>query len=69
MGKVTLRFLGCGPAFADPIQRQTNAVLFGASGKKMLIDCGTDCRHAMREVGLDYRSVDAVYISHVLVGL
>jgi ribonuclease BN (tRNA processing enzyme) len=58
-----IKFVGSGSAFTMA-NWQTNAILTGKTGKRMMIDCGTDARFAMREAGLSYKDVDALYISH-----
>ena len=58
-----LKFLGSGSAFSLN-NYQTNMILTAPSGKKMLIDCGTDIRFSIKEAGLSHRDIDAVYISH-----
>ena len=58
-----IKFIGSGSAFTMN-NFQTNAILTGQSGKRMMIDCGTDARFAMKEAGLSYKDVDALYISH-----
>lgn len=54
--------LGTGSAFTLE-NRQTN-LLIERNGKRLLVDCGSDARFSMRDVGLNYLDVDAVYISH-----
>lgn len=39
-------------------------VLQSDSGKRLLIDCGTDIRHSLGHAGLTYLDIDGVYISH-----
>jgi ribonuclease BN (tRNA processing enzyme) len=64
--------LGCGGAFAKLHQGQSN-FLIEKDGKKLLIDCGTDCKHLLNDfykndkIILDdiYNYIDSVYISHV----
>lgn len=61
-----LLFTGVGGAFADDTQYQTNAVLLDEHGRKgMLIDCGSDARHALKLQGIALKDIDAVYISHL----
>jgi len=66
--EVNLIFAGCGSAFAGPDQYQTNMVLEAKyeSGviKRLLIDCGTDAKFSLKEIGLAPPDIDAVYISH-----
>lgn len=65
----TLTFLGVGSAFTTAEYYQSNLLLTAASGKKMLIDCGSDARLALTEWALSNEGVrpdiDAVYISHL----
>jgi len=58
-----LTFLGSGSAFSMK-NFQTN-VLVENNGKKLLIDCGTDIRFSLAEVGLSFKDIDAIYISHL----
>lgn len=61
-----LLFLGASSAFA--VQRghfQSNMVIFSESGRKLLIDCGTDIRHSLYAQNLTHSDIDAVYISHL----
>lgn len=60
-----LQFLGSGSAFVPLAQNfQSNMILRTENSKCLLIDCGSDVRHAMAALGLSHRDVDAVYISH-----
>jgi ribonuclease BN (tRNA processing enzyme) len=60
-----LTFLGTGSAFTIGADNwQSNMLLEAPSGKKLLIDCGTDIRFSLAEVGLSAKDIDAVYISH-----
>lgn len=60
-----IKFVGCGSAFTSPEYYQSNALIVAESGKKMLIDCGSDVRFALQECSLNYKDIDAVYISHL----
>lgn len=61
-----LTFLGSGSAFTVGTDNyHSNMLLESDSGKKLLIDCGSDARFALHEIGLSYRDIDAVYISHL----
>lgn len=61
-----LIFLGSGSAFTVGTGNyQSNMILESMDGKRMLIDCGSDARHAMFEQGLSYRDIQDVYISHL----
>ncbi len=43
----------------------SNALLETPGGKRMLIDCGADCRHALKALGLWWEDIDSVYVSHL----
>jgi ribonuclease BN (tRNA processing enzyme) len=58
-----LTFLGAGSAFTMQ-NRQSNLLLESKSGKKLLIDAGTDIRHSLSLLGYDHLDLDGVYISH-----
>ena len=44
---------------------QSNMLLESSSGRKMLIDCGTDVKHSLYAQGFNHGDIDAVYISHL----
>ncbi len=60
-----LVFLGSGSAFTVGGNYQSNMYVESDSKKKFLIDCGSDVRHALFELGLDHNDIDALYISHL----
>lgn len=61
-----LTFLGSGSAFTVGSDNyHSNMLLESDTGKRLLIDCGSDVRFSLHEVGLTYRDIDAVYISHL----
>lgn len=61
-----LQFLGTGGAFTNIKDNyQSNMVLHAASGRCLLIDCGSDARHSLAAQGYSYKNIDAVYISHL----
>lgn len=60
-----LTFIGTGSAFTVGGNYQSNMILESNSMKKLLIDCGSDARHALHELNLSYRDINAVYISHL----
>lgn len=61
-----LIFLGTGSAFTLGANNyQSNMLLENESGQRLLIDCGSDARHAMYELDYTYRDVDSIYISHL----
>ncbi len=62
---IKLQFLGSGSAFVPITENfQSNMILQSSSGKRLLIDCGTDARHSTAALGLGYRDINSVYISH-----
>jgi ribonuclease BN (tRNA processing enzyme) len=61
-----LLFLGTGSAFTtDPENFQSNMVLIAASGRRLLIDCGTDIRWSLARQRLSCTDVTDIYISHL----
>jgi len=57
-----LIFLGTGSAFTKN-NFQSN-MLLEADNNKLLIDCGSDIRFSLSDVGLDYKDISNVYVSH-----
>ena len=61
-----LTFIGVSSAFAVGKNIfQSNMLLESTDGRRLLIDCGSDARHALHALGYTYRDIDAVYISHL----
>ena len=61
-----LLVLGTGSAFTtDPHNFQSNMVLVAASGRRLLIDCGTDIRWSLARQRLSCTDVTDIYISHL----
>jgi len=60
-----LTFLGSGSAFTVGDNYHSNMLLTAANGKKLLIDCGSDVRHALYEQGFSYLDIQDVYVSHL----
>jgi phosphoribosyl 1,2-cyclic phosphodiesterase len=58
-----LTFLGSGSAFTYT-NRQSNLLFESDSGKKLLLDCGTDIRHSLSLLNYSHLDVNSVYISH-----
>jgi len=58
-----IKFLGTGSAFTLK-NYQTNLAI-EHNGKWLLLDAGGDIRFSMRDAGLSYKDIDAVYISHL----
>jgi len=59
-----LQFVGSGSAFTLN-NYQSNMLIEAENGARLLIDCGADVRFALRDLGLSYRDIDTVYISHL----
>jgi len=58
-----IRFLGTGSAFTmDNYQSNT---LITHNEKNLLIDAGGDIRFSLRDAGLKYKDLDALYITHL----
>lgn len=61
-----LLFLGTASGLgSDPLNYQSNMLLLTDSGKKLLIDCGTDIRFSLTKANYTAEDIDAVYISHL----
>ena len=58
-----LTFLGTGSAFT--LSNYHSNMLMEAGGQKLLIDCGGDVRHALHDLSVGARDIDAVYVSHL----
>lgn len=59
-----LTFLGTGSAFTVKENFQSNMLLEDDNGNRFLIDCGSDARHSLYKLGLQYSDIHDVYISH-----
>ena len=58
-------FLGIGGAFAPMSMGNSNMLITADSGKRMMIDWGTTAPYIYRdEMGLDFKDIDAMYITH-----
>lgn len=60
-----IRFIGVGSQFSGQGLYQSNIVITAASGKRLLVDCGSDARFSLSEYGMQPHDLDAVYISHL----
>jgi ribonuclease BN (tRNA processing enzyme) len=64
-----LTFLGSGSAFyvGECIGEnwQSNVLIEAPSGRRLLLDCGTDIRFSLKEKGLSVTDIDDVFISHL----
>lgn len=61
-----LLFLGVSSALSVGDKKfQSNMLIESESGRKMLIDCGSDIRHSLHALGYSYTDIDAIYISHL----
>lgn len=61
-----LMFLGAGAAFGtSPDNFQSNMVLTSPSGRRLLIDCGSDIRFSLAAAGLSRRDITDIYVSHL----
>jgi ribonuclease BN (tRNA processing enzyme) len=61
----TIKFLGTGSSFTLD-NFQTNFLLTLDNGYRLLVDCGSDIRHALKaHTDLTYLDIDGVYISHL----
>lgn len=54
--------LGTGSAFCQ--ENWQSNFLIRRNNKNLLIDCGSDIRFSLKDIGLSYKDIDAVYVSH-----
>jgi ribonuclease BN (tRNA processing enzyme) len=57
-----LKFLGTGAAFT--LKNWNANIVVERNGKNLLLDAGSDIRHSLHGMGLSYKNIDGVYISH-----
>lgn len=60
-----LTFAGAGSAFSVDANNYHSNILLETDENKLLIDCGSDARWSLNELGLSYRDIHSVYISHL----
>lgn len=61
-----LLFLGVGSGIGLDFEKfQSNMLLITDTGKKLLIDCGTDIRFSLTKAHYRPKEIDAVFISHL----
>ncbi len=58
-----ITFVGVGAAF-EMKNYQTNTIIT-RNGKNLLIDAGGDLRHSLGKLGMSFKNIDAVYITHL----
>jgi len=64
MAEISVRFLGCGDAFASGGRFQTSLLLEGGP-EAMLVDCGATTLTALKRERLDSASIGWVVLSHL----
>jgi len=60
-----LIFLGSGSAFTTDDNYNSNMLLENSHHHNLLIDCGSDARHALTDLGLSHCNIQSVYVSHL----
>ena len=61
-----LLFLGSGSAHTlEGDNFQSNMLVIADSGRRLLIDCGSDIRWSLARRGLSYRDINDIYVSHL----
>lgn len=63
-GKFKMTFLGSGSAFSLNNYQSNILIEDLQSDKKLLLDCGTDIRFALRDAGLKMSDITDIYVSH-----
>jgi ribonuclease BN (tRNA processing enzyme) len=62
---IEFTFLGTGNAFyTENDNFQSNILVTTPDHEKLLLDCGSDARRALAKMGLSYKDINRVYISH-----
>jgi len=64
---IKLIFIGSGSAFTTHSGNYNSNMLLvdEENNEKLLIDCGSDARHALAELNYSYKDINSVYISHL----
>ena len=57
-------FIGTGSAFTVGGENYHSNLLVEQDGNRLLLDCGSDARLALHELGLQSSDIESVYISH-----
>lgn len=61
-----ITFIGTGSAFTvGSGNYHSNMLLQSSSGKNLLLDCGSDARLSLFELGFGYKDIHDVYVSHL----
>jgi ribonuclease BN (tRNA processing enzyme) len=61
-----LQFIGSGSAFTVGADNyQSNMILETDEKKKLLIDCGSDAKNALFDLGISFKDLEGVYVSHL----
>jgi ribonuclease BN (tRNA processing enzyme) len=58
-----IKFLGTGSAFT--LKNYQSNMIIEQNRKRLLLDAGGDIRFSLRDAGLSYKDLDAIYISHL----
>src|SRR3982751_6023894 len=60
-----LTFIGTGSAFTVGHHNYQSNMFLETQGDRLMIDCGSDARLALHDLGLSYQDIGSVYISHL----
>jgi len=60
---ISLTALGTGTLFSK--NNYHSNYLLTVGNYSLMIDCGSDARHSLRDLGLEIKDIDGVYISHL----
>lgn len=58
-----IRFLGAGAAFT--LHNYHSNMVIEEQSKRLLIDAGGDIRFSLKNVGLSYKDIDCIYLTHL----
>lgn len=59
-----MQFIGSGSAFVNKDVNYQSNVLFTKNGRNLLVDCGSDARHALADLGYKPTDIHDVFITH-----
>ena len=65
MTHIKLTFIGSGSAFTVGQNNYQSNILISCNNQQLLIDCGSDARLALHELGYSHEDIDNLFISHL----
>ena len=59
----SITFLGTSDGLPSP-DRHHASLLLRLAGQTILLDCGEPCSHTLKRMGVDFNSLDAIFVTH-----